>query len=165
VVSLLTNRYGLMCWIWMFQLLSLTFPVLYFICIAETSHSSFTIWLYQTYFLTYFMELSPSWEANRFSTSQEIPHILWYPKVHYRIHNCPPPVSILSHLDLLHTPHPFSWRSIFMLPSHLFLDLPNGLFLLGFPTKTLHTPLLSISRFYHPNNIRWWVQIITFFIM
>ena len=26
------------------------------------------------------MEQSPSWEANRFSASQEITHILWYPE-------------------------------------------------------------------------------------
>ena len=33
-----------------------------------------------TYLLTYSMEQSPSWEANRFSASQEIPQILWKPK-------------------------------------------------------------------------------------
>jgi len=92
------------------------------------------------------MEQSPSWEANRFSTSQEIPRILWYPKVHYRIHKCTPPAPILSQLHSVHTLHPTSWRSILMLSSHLCLGLPSGLFPSDFPTKTLYTP--------HPSPIR-----------
>jgi len=32
------------------------------------------------------MEQSPSWEANRFSGSQEIPRILWNTMLNYRIH-------------------------------------------------------------------------------
>jgi hypothetical protein len=80
-------------------------------------------------------------EANRFAVSQEIPRILWNPKVHYRTHKCPLPVSILSQLNPAHTPQPSSWRSILILSSHLHLGLPSGLFPSGFPTKPLYTPL------------------------
>jgi hypothetical protein len=41
---------------------------------------------YLTYLLPYSIEQSPSWEANRFSASQEISQILWESEVHYRSH-------------------------------------------------------------------------------
>jgi len=45
---------------------------------------------------SYSMEQSPSWKTNRAWASQEIPRILWNPKVHYRIHKFPPSVPILT---------------------------------------------------------------------
>jgi len=50
------------------------------------------------------MEQGPSREANPFSASQEIPRIVWKPKINYRSHKCPPPAPLLSQLDLVHTP-------------------------------------------------------------
>jgi len=63
------------------------------------------MWDLTFYLLNYSMEQSPSREANRFSASQEIPHILWNQKVNYCSHKWPPSVPILSQLDLVHTPH------------------------------------------------------------
>jgi len=61
--------------------------------------------------------------------------------------------TIARHLSLIWTtaiqsmvPPPTSWRSISILSSHLSLDLPNGLFPSGLPTKILYTILLSAIR-------------------
>jgi hypothetical protein len=94
----------------------------------------------------YPMEQSPSWEAKTSYATQEIPRILWNPKVHNRIHKSSPPVPILSQIDPTHVPHPISRRSILILSSHLRLGLPSGLLPSGLHTKALYAPLLSPIR-------------------
>ena len=113
--------------------------------------------------LTYSMVQSPSWEGNWFAASQEIPRILWNPKVHYRTHQRPPPVSILgqpnpvhiltSHLLEIHPNiiHPSTPRSPQWSLSLRFLhqDLIRPPLL----PHTRHMPCPShSSRFYHPHN-------------
>jgi hypothetical protein len=121
------------------------------------------------------MQHSPSWEANRFSASQEISRILWNPKVHYRIHKCLPPVPILSQISPVHN------LTFHFLKIHLNIILlsmpvsPKWSLYRKFPyqnpvctsplphTRYMPCPSHS-SQVYHPNNIGWAVQMIKLLI-
>jgi len=89
------------------------------------------------------MAQSPRWQAVSSSASQEIPRILWNPNVHYRIHNYPPPVPVLSQINPF--PRPAFWRSLLILSVHTRLGLPGGLFLSCLPTKTLYALLMRAT--------------------
>ena len=101
---------------------------------------------------------------------KKFPAFIWNPKVHYRTHKRPPPVPVLgqpnpvpiltSHLLEIHPNiiHPSTPRS------------PQLSLSLRFPhqdpirppllTHTRHMPSPShSSRFYHPHNIGWGVEI------
>ena len=71
------------------------------------------------------MVQSPSSEAHWFAASQEIPRISRNPKVHYRTHKRPPPVSILGQPNPVHIP-----------TSHLLEIRPNNTHKI---TTTIHT--------------------------
>jgi hypothetical protein len=81
-----------------------------------------------TYLLTHSTQHSPSWEANRFAASQEIPHI-------FRTRRFITAFTSARHISLFWTsslqsipPHNTSWRSVLILSCHLLLGLPSGLF-------------------------------------
>ena len=139
-------------------------------CTAFTPAFSF-----ETYLPTYSMWKIRSWEANRFATSQEIPHILWNPKVHFHVYKFPIPVPIPSQIDPVHaqTSHFLKIVLNTVLPStseSSKWSLPSG-----FLTITLYAPLLTpsvlharpshYSPFDHPNNTGWGVYIIKLLIV
>jgi hypothetical protein len=77
------------------------------------------------------------WEANSHSASQEMPHILWKPRVHYHL-------SLSWARWIQSTPsYLTSLRLFTILTSPLYRNIPHGLFPSGFPTIILYVYVIS----------------------
>ena len=102
---------------------------------------------WEDYLLTYSMGQSPSWEANWSAASQETPRISRNPKVHYRTHKRPPPVSILGQPNPvhIHTSHFLEIHPNIIRPSTP--RSPQWSPSLRFPHQgPVHPPLLTHTR-------------------
>ena len=88
-------------------------------------------------------EQSPAWGTDSSSASQEIPRILRNPKIHYGFPNSPPPVPVLSQINLPQAiPHSTSLRSI-LISAYLNIGLSSGLLPSDLLIKTMYAPLLA----------------------
>ena len=130
----------------------------------RTFHSNTRLYIAQyrmlTSILTQTTVQSPSWAANWFAASQEIPRISRNPKVHYRTHKRPPPVSNLDQPNPVH-----------MTTSHLLEIHPNIIhpstprsahwsLSLQFPHQVpIHPPLLTYTFFLIISPTQCWVRI------
>jgi hypothetical protein len=85
------------------------------------------------------MELSPSREGVDFADTEELPRILWNPKVHYRVHKSP----ILNQTNPINTTSSYLSKIHINIIIHYYLGLPSGLFSSDFPTNNLHVFLFS----------------------
>ena len=110
------------------------------------------------YTLIYSMVQSPSSEATWFAASQEIPRISRNPKVHYRTHKRPPPVSILGQPNPVHIPtsHLLEIHSNIIHPSTP--RSPQWNLSLRFPHQDpIHPPLLTHMRHMPSPSIYWYM--------
>jgi hypothetical protein len=89
------------------------------------------------------MDLSPSQEPASDAVTQELPNILWNPKVHYRVHKSLPLISILSQINPVHTTPFYLSKIQFNITHQRSLGLPTGLFPSGFHTNILYAFLFS----------------------
>jgi hypothetical protein len=102
--------------------------------------------------LTNWIEQSPSWEANWFSASQEIPRIYGTRKFITAFTSARQPVRHdLGRSSPCH--HPTSRRSIVILFSHVRLSLLTGHLPVAFPTNTLYASLLTLIRATFPGHL------------
>ena len=71
------------------------------------------------------------------TSCQEITCILWNPRIHYHVHNSPPPDSVLCQINPFHALPTNFFKSVLILSPHQCLGFPSIICLSRFPTKSL----------------------------
>jgi hypothetical protein len=138
---------------WLLQILGLhrCFEVASNLCLLNIYSFLIKLYFVKEYYTS--MEQSPPWKAKRFSATQEIPRILWNPKVRYCIHKCPRPLPIPCQTNPFHAPQSHFLKKYFMLFSHPRRGIPSGLLPSGFRPNTFQKPLLSPTSSTFPVNL------------
>jgi len=117
-----------------------------------------------THWLTYSMQQSTSWETNRFSASQEIPHILWKPNFitaytsafhlsltwAISIQSVPPSHFLKLHLNIILPSMPASFKL------SLLSGFPKPCIHLSSPPYVLHAQPISFFSIWSPEQ--YWMR-------
>jgi len=122
------------------------------------------------------VEQSPLWEADSHSACQEIPLLLWNPKVHFRVQKNQPSFSILSQMNPVRIFSPYFPK----IHSNIIFPLTPRSSEWFLPFRFSDQNIVWISRLPHscymprpryrpsfdrPNDIRWSVQVMKILIM
>jgi len=134
-------------------------PILYVVGWASGADLDTITYLHNL--LTYFMEHSPSWEAIRFSVSQDVPPPPFFGTQMFITEFTStrhPSLSWARSIHYIH--HTTYWQTILLLSSHLCLGLPSGLFPSGFLTESRRLKRNSPSGSCPLYYISFWVFLI-----